>query len=101
MAGKVISAEVPEELNERIAEFQQEGESRSAAIRRLCRKGLDQGPGDEIYAVVVTFAVAWIGVAVLTNNYTALYVESGLFHLLAVLWVGLPEVRERVNNLRD
>lgn len=101
MAGKVISAEVPEELNERIAEFQQEGESRSAAIRRLCRKGLDEGPGNGMYAVVATFAVAWVGVAVLTDSYTALYVESGVFHLLAVLWVGLPEIRDRVNSLRS
>jgi hypothetical protein len=97
----VISSEVPEEVKERISEFQQDGESQSAAIRRLLRKGLRDGPGDAMYAVVVTFAIAWAGVAVLTDNYTALYVESGVFHLLAVLWVAFPRVRRWANNLRN
>jgi len=38
-----ISTKVPEELAERIEEAQEEGESKSAAVRRLIRDGLDGG----------------------------------------------------------
>lgn len=38
---KVISADVSEDLAERIEAEQEEGESRSATVRRLVRRGLD------------------------------------------------------------
>jgi hypothetical protein len=41
---KVISADVSEDLAERIEEEQEEGESRSATVRRLVRSGLDPQP---------------------------------------------------------
>jgi hypothetical protein len=100
MVGKVISAKVPEELEERISDFQQKGETRSEAVRRLMRRGLRDGPGNAMYAVIITFSIAWVLIALRFDSYTALYVESGIFHLLAVLWVGVPELRERVNSLR-
>lgn len=41
---KVISADVSDDLAERIEEEQEEGESRSATVRRLVRSGLDPQP---------------------------------------------------------
>jgi hypothetical protein len=51
-----ISTKVPEELAERIEEAQEEGESKSAAVRRLIRAGLDGGDAEyhvppHLYAV--------------------------------------------------
>lgn len=41
---KVISADVSDDLAERIEEEQEEGESRSATVRRLIRSGLAPQP---------------------------------------------------------
>lgn len=41
---KVISADVSDDLAERIEEEQEDGESRSATVRRLVRSGLDPQP---------------------------------------------------------
>lgn len=38
---QIISTDVPDDLKDRIEEEQEEGESRSAAVRRLIRRGLD------------------------------------------------------------
>jgi len=38
---KTISTKVPEDLEEKIEEHREEGESRSAAVRRLVREGID------------------------------------------------------------
>lgn len=67
---KVISADVPDDLAERIEEAQEEGESRSAAVRRLLRTGLDAENSQH------TPAIAWWFLTVGGFLFTAAYIDA-------------------------
>jgi len=57
---KVISADVPDDLAERVEAEQEQGESRSAAVRRLVRAGLEQKEKTG-HAVPLPIVIAWWG----------------------------------------
>jgi hypothetical protein len=52
---RTISAKLPEDLIEEIEEYQEDDESRSAAVRRLVRAGLEAE--DEPDGIVMTYPV--------------------------------------------
>lgn len=101
MPSHTISIKVSEQLKSRIERFQEDGETRSAAVRRLIRRGLTDSPGDGAYVTVITFSIAWAAAVYLSNDYTVLLLESGVFHLLAILWVSFPPLRKFSYNLRN
>jgi len=57
---QIISTDVPNDLKDRIEDEQEDGESRSAAVRRLIRAGLDskKETGD---SVPLPLYIAWLG----------------------------------------
>lgn len=57
----VISADVPEDMSDRIDEEQEEGESRSAVVRRLLRVGIDVSQSPAGVLVPWPAAVAFVG----------------------------------------
>lgn len=70
--GEIISADVPDELAERIDEAQDEGESRSATVRRLVRDGLETQESQDnetfqpqlinmihTFLILATFGLVW------------------------------------------
>ena len=60
---KVISADVPDDLADRVEDEQEEGESRSAAVRRLVRAGLESKEETGV-SVPLPLYIAWIGTMV-------------------------------------
>jgi hypothetical protein len=91
---RTISAKLPEDLVEEIEEFQEDDESRSAAVRRLVRSGLEAertndgldsittgmivaglvgvilGLNGQIEALSIAFSVAITAVGLVTNYVT-------------------------------
>lgn len=63
---KVISADVPDDLAERVEESREEGESRSAAVRRLVRTGLDADNSNAAVPTIIltTFGAVTLGIAI-------------------------------------
>lgn len=57
---KVISADVPNDLADRVEEEQEDGESRSAAVRRLVRAGLEQKENTGV-SIPLTVYITWLG----------------------------------------
>ena len=57
---KVISADVPNDLADRVEDEQEDGESRSAAVRRLVRAGLDSKE-ETADSVPLPLYIAWLG----------------------------------------
>ena len=77
----VISTDVSEELAERVEEHQEEGESRSAVIRRLLRAGIDA----EEAGKVREFDPVWTGMV--TGGIVVAALGAG--GDLGILYVGL------------
>ena len=69
---QIISTDVPDDLKDRIEEEQEEGESRSATVRRLIRRGLD---AESIGVPVVLMILgAFMMGAALTPNMNPAYI---------------------------
>ena len=62
--GSVISTDVPDDLKEQIEAEQGEDESRSATVRRLVRRGLDDDDTIGIPYVLILFGSFLMGAAV-------------------------------------
>jgi hypothetical protein len=94
----VISAEVSDDLKERIEQAQEEGESRSAAVRRLVRDGLDEDENR-----VVAFWASFAGVMMYSAAYYAggntAAAGVGLAFMLSVFaWSNFPFLKSLANN---
>ena len=74
----VISTDVSEDLADRVEEHQEEGESRSAAIRRLLRAGIEAEEADRFPAAEFALVTSGIVVAAL-----------GAGGSLGIVWVGI------------
>jgi len=87
---KVISTDVPDDLAERIEAEQEEGESRSATVRRLIRRGLDADQSPIASTLAVIGAVT-IGIAIEPVAPPELFVGIGvvLFVLSIAIQKGL------------
>ena len=73
----IISTDVSDDLKDRIEEEQEEGESRSAAVRRLIRQGLeDDGIG--LPYVLLLFGALTMGIAVTPNVEPAYLLIMGI-----------------------
>ena len=57
---QIISTDVPDDLKDRIEAEQEEGESRSAAVRRLIRSGL-KSESETGHTVPLPIVIAWFG----------------------------------------
>lgn len=79
-----ISTKVPEELAERIADEQEEGESRSATVRRLIRDGLDAEEPDP-HTVSFPILLMWFGSLAIAAQYVEATGALGLVGLFALL----------------
>ena len=65
--GITIGADVPEELRDRIDAYREDGESRSAAVERLIRAGLEAESADPtvpVPALLVTTGALTLGIAI-------------------------------------
>jgi hypothetical protein len=58
---ETISSKMPTELIERIEEAQEEGESRSATVRRLVRDGIEAQGSPDGYTITRPTAISLIG----------------------------------------
>lgn len=99
---RVISADVSEDLAAEIEEEQEEGESRSAVVRRLIRAGLDAEQGRE--TIPVTFLLIWIGTLLIAMQYAqadGLAGPLGIAFVLSGLLLSREDVRRRLSALRD
>lgn len=74
---KVISADVSDDLAERIEAEQEDGESRSATVRRLVRRGLDHDRHPFVVPVMMIGSLS-IGIAVDPVAAPELFVALGL-----------------------
>lgn len=86
---KVISADVSDDLAERIDAEQEDGESRSATVRRLVRRGLD-ADRHPITTVLMMVGSLTLGIAVNPVAPPELFVGIGivLFLLAATIQRG-------------
>ena len=86
---KVISADVSEDLAERIEAEQEEGESRSATVRRLVRRGLDADRHPVATILTVTGAgVIGIGIEPVAPPELFVAIGLALFLVAAVIQRG-------------
>lgn len=92
----VIGASVPDDLRERIDNERADGESRSAALRRLTRQALDYNPVTERMPVTVAGAVAGLSMAYLYPTVGPVGVAAvGAAHVVAtLLWAVSPVVTQ-------
>ena len=90
-----ISTKVPEELADRIKEVQEEGESRSATVRRLIRAGLD----DESTEHVITgpILILWLGSLAATAHYASATPGTGRAGI-ALMVIGYLLTYQTVNQ---
>lgn len=92
---QTISAKLPKDLVDRIEEVQEEGESRSAAVRRLIRAGLDQRhSGIYLSRPAAIFMIGWYCVIGAFVEVKAVMGYFGLFLFVAAIAAEIAERRE-------
>lgn len=89
-----ISTKVPEELAERIEDAREEGENRSACVRRLVRAGLRDDTGER---TPLPTALMWIGSIFVTANYVSATGFTGPLGV-ALLVGGFLLTNESIND---
>lgn len=79
--GTTIGADVPEELRDRIDEYRDDNESRSAAVERLVRTGLEAEATDQnpvsIYLLLIVGSLA-LGTAIEPVAQSGVFVAAGV-----------------------
>jgi len=90
--GETIGAEVPAELKQRIDDYREPDESRSAAIERLIRQSLDETTDETLQTVNKTALLAGFVYTVLyyTADPTTAGAVGGLYIVFAVIWSSFP-----------
>ena len=82
----IISTDVSDDLKDRIEEEQEEGESRSAAVRRLIRRGLD-AESLGVPAMLIVLGAFMMGAAVTPEMNPAYMMLIGVSLLVSgVAW---------------
>lgn len=98
----IISTDVPTDLAERIEDAREQNESRSAAVRRLIRAGLDADSGGVGSRIATTAALVLImgypTAAAATGN-TQLAVL--FIALIAVLQIVAPQIESATARIRS
>lgn len=90
-----ISAKVSEELAERIDAAKDEGESRSAAIARLLRAGLDAEQSQ--HSITLPVLLLWFGTIAISAQYATASGLLGPAGLISAA-VGIALMNERISD---
>lgn len=94
---RVISADVPEKVAEQIEEYQEDDESRSSAIRRLVRAGLDAETGQNDQPALV---LIWLGSLFFVAAFADTTPSIGTLGAVTMV-IGILLLRESVRNRID
>ncbi|RLM53145.1 hypothetical protein DVK02_15075 [Halobellus sp. Atlit-31R] len=91
-----ISTKVPEQLDEQIEAAGEEGESKSATVRRLIRAGLRSGEKSP-HAVSLPILLMWFGSVAASAQYATASGALGPAGLVALL-LGILLTRESITS---
>ena len=99
---RTISAKVSDDLLERIEEAQEEGESRSATVRRLVRTSLDEQ--DSPHRITLPVVLMWAGSVAVAAQYASAsgaIGPAGLAALALGFLLTYDTVNERLTSVYD
>lgn len=89
---RTISAKLPEDLIEEIEEYQEEDESRSAAVRRLIRNGLE--PPSQLTPIAMFQQLGWIFISGAFFDVT----PAGGYFGIAIIVLTVLEIKFNISD---
>jgi hypothetical protein len=93
-----LGAQVSKDLLEKVDEYKEEGESRSAAVRRLIRDGLEEGDRNNrapLLTATTIAGIAWLGLWFATGP-TGSAIVGGATIVGVTLYALWPELEARL-----
>jgi hypothetical protein len=97
---EVLSASVPDEVVKQVEAEQAGDESKSAALRRIIRRGVEDRSRKIVRLLSVVAGIGFI-IAYVLESYTGLVAVTGSHIIGLLLWSAWPELRRIPPQLRE